>query len=408
MEEALRKSEKGVRLKSPKALAVSSHRLWTRAIPLFEFVVVAIAAYVASLAYHLLVHNNLSDPRIYIPFSLFVASLYFLICLIDDQYTLVGGKWKREGVRRAVGAIALAFAFFLSLVFLFDWQRFFSRGTFLTQLGVVSAAIVIARMVIGQQLEKAIQAGKLHGRGIIVVSLSADFRLLEYASKLCSPTDRIVHFFEINTKSSDKTRQSSTASVIRRIRNDCRAPGVDLIVLVYDAENQSIIENIVEALYELPVQIRLLPKGMIPFMRRSQVVSTGQFPTLEISTQPFSLLDRFLKRTFDLIIAIGAVVLLFPLLLLVAIAIKLDSRGPVLFRQIRHGFNNELIKVFKFRTMKVSKGEEPFRQATKDDPRSHKSWTHPEKDEYRRTASIIQCHKGLYVDRGATSTRNRP
>jgi Undecaprenyl-phosphate glucose phosphotransferase len=233
----------------------------------------------------------------------------------------------------------------------------------------VSTAIVITRLFIGQKLENAIQIGKLHGLGIIIVSLSANFHLADYASKLCSASDRIVHFFEINTKSTSNTQRSSTASVIRRIRSDCRAPGVDLIVLVYDAENQAIIENIVEALYELPVQIRLLPKGMIPFMQRSQVVLTGRFPTLEISTQPFSLLDRFLKRTFDLIVAIVAVVLLFPLLLLVSIAIRLDTRGPVLFRQIRHGFNNELIKVFKFRTMKMSNNEEPFRQATRDDPR---------------------------------------
>jgi exopolysaccharide biosynthesis polyprenyl glycosylphosphotransferase len=127
--------------------------------------------------------------------------------------------------------------------------------------------------------------------------------------------------------------------------------------------------QVVEALYELPLNIRLLPMGMVPFMQRSRVVETGQFPTLDISTQPFSLFDRFVKRAFDLTIAVPAIVLFSPLLLLVAIAIKLDSSGSVLFRQVRHGLNNEPIEVLKFRTMRTSTSQEKFQQTKRDDPR---------------------------------------
>jgi exopolysaccharide biosynthesis polyprenyl glycosylphosphotransferase len=79
-------------------------------------------------------------------------------------------------------------------------------------------------------------------------------------------------------------------------------------------------------------------------------------------------MDLLLKRSFDLIVATAAGLLLLPLMLIVAALIRLDSRGPVLFQQIRHGYNNKSIKVLKFRTV-FSCEEREFRQATRDDPR---------------------------------------
>jgi Undecaprenyl-phosphate glucose phosphotransferase len=372
MAEVLDKTEKSASSNSRKVLPGTLQARGTIAVPLTEFIVVSTTAYITSVVYHLLVYGSFFQSNIYIAFSLFLASLYFVICLATDQYNLLGEKWRRDGAKAGVGAIALAFTFFLSLIFVFDLQGSFSRGTIISQFGLVSAAVVITRVILTQNLERAIRAGKLRGRGIIIVSLAADFRIADYASKLCTASDRIVRFYQIPTSQVDKVKHSplaNFANVIRRIRIQCRESDVDLIIVVYDGPNQAVVENIVEAFYELPVQIRLMPMGMVPFMQRSQVVPTGQFSTLEISTQPFSLLDRFLKRTFDLTVAISAVLLFLPLLLLVAIAIKLDSPGTVLFRQIRHGFNNELIQVFKFRTMKTPKAKEQFRQATKGDPR---------------------------------------
>jgi exopolysaccharide biosynthesis polyprenyl glycosylphosphotransferase len=76
-----------------------------------------------------------------------------------------------------------------------------------------------------------------------------------------------------------------------------------------------------------------------------------------------------LKRTFDLLAAIAGLVVLSPLFLIIALAIKLDSNGPVLFRQLRHGRNEQTISVFKFRSMSVMENGDEFRQVKKNDPR---------------------------------------
>jgi hypothetical protein len=151
------------------------------------------------------------------------------------------------------------------------------------------------------------------------------------------------------------------AERIGRIRNDCRKSGVDVVAVIYEPNYADVAQIAVEGFYETPIQIRLLPVGN-SFMQHSRVVETGTFPTLEISTQPLTLLNRFIKRSPDLTISITALVLLSPLFFFVALAIKLDSPGSILYRQKRHGLNNEPIEVLKFRTMKASKPEKIGKQ----------------------------------------------
>jgi exopolysaccharide biosynthesis polyprenyl glycosylphosphotransferase len=79
--------------------------------------------------------------------------------------------------------------------------------------------------------------------------------------------------------------------------------------------------------------------------------------------------EQMAKRVFDVVTAMIALVALAPLLAVVAIVIKLDSRGPVLFRQTRHGYNNEVIKVLKFRTMTELEDGDNFVQVVQNDER---------------------------------------
>jgi polysaccharide biosynthesis protein PslA len=75
------------------------------------------------------------------------------------------------------------------------------------------------------------------------------------------------------------------------------------------------------------------------------------------------------KRMFDVMLALIGLVLLSPVFLAIAAAIKIDSRGPVLFRQARNGKHRARFKIWKFRSMVTSAGTAPFRQATRDDER---------------------------------------
>ena len=113
----------------------------------------------------------------------------------------------------------------------------------------------------------------------------------------------------------------------------------------------------------------MMPIGLENILASSKFAEVGLVPTIQLLQQPLSLLDRAIKRTFDLAVATIGLLLLCPLFTLVAVVIKLKSRGPAIFRQARHGFNNETIRVFKFRTMRTIDTDTGFKQAIKDDPR---------------------------------------
>jgi lipopolysaccharide/colanic/teichoic acid biosynthesis glycosyltransferase len=104
-------------------------------------------------------------------------------------------------------------------------------------------------------------------------------------------------------------------------------------------------------LWVLPVDIRLSAHTNKLRFRPRAYSYLGKVPTLDVFEAPITDWDLVMKWLFDHVV--GALVLLLaaPLMALVALAVKLDSPGPVLFRQKRFGFNNERIDVFKFRSL---------------------------------------------------------
>ena len=120
----------------------------------------------------------------------------------------------------------------------------------------------------------------------------------------------------------------------------------------------------------LPVDIRLSAHtNQLRFRPRSYSY-IGSVPVLDVFDRPIADWDVVMKSLFDRVIGALALIALSPVMLLTALAIQLDSRGPVLFRQKRYGFNNELIEVFKFRSMYVEQSDATAAKlVTKGDPR---------------------------------------
>jgi lipopolysaccharide/colanic/teichoic acid biosynthesis glycosyltransferase len=107
------------------------------------------------------------------------------------------------------------------------------------------------------------------------------------------------------------------------------------------------IACVADALSELPVTVHIIPMGASDLWASSKVVNFGGTVTVQVLHPPLSSFDLAAKRAFDICIAGLGLLVLSPLLLAVSLAIKLDSRGPVFFRQTRHGYNNEVISVLK-------------------------------------------------------------
>src|SRR5262249_37906428 len=130
------------------------------------------------------------------------------------------------------------------------------------------------------------------------------------------------------------------------------------------------ILQMLKKLWVLPVDIRLAAHSNKLRFRPRSYSYIGNVPVLDVFDKPITDWDVVMKWLFDKMV--GSLILLAatPILALAALAIKLDSRGPVFFRQKRYGFNNELIEVFKFRSMYVDQCDATASKlATRDDTR---------------------------------------
>jgi Undecaprenyl-phosphate glucose phosphotransferase len=143
-----------------------------------------------------------------------------------------------------------------------------------------------------------------------------------------------------------------------------------VVALPWGAEERLL--NWLKKLKTLPADIRLCPDVIGFHMPHRGVSHIAGVPMLNVFEKPIAGWDSVVKAVEDRVLASLILLGIAPLMLTVAIAIKLTSPGPVFFKQKRYGFNNEIIEVFKFRSMHVERcsGEAgPVAQATRDDDR---------------------------------------
>ncbi|HJP94502.1 MAG TPA: sugar transferase [Pyrinomonadaceae bacterium] len=110
------------------------------------------------------------------------------------------------------------------------------------------------------------------------------------------------------------------------------------------------------------VEFRIAPSLFNCLPRKTEIDQIGVLPMIRLFREPLSSSARILKRTFDIMFSSLAILVLLPLWLLIALLIKLDSRGPVFYTQERVGMDGRLFLLYKFRTMRADADSEPHRE----------------------------------------------
>ncbi len=144
----------------------------------------------------------------------------------------------------------------------------------------------------------------------------------------------------------------------------------DIVVVPGEIVDQQGMNDLLKRLQVIPANIHLGPLALLQSFSASQRVNIGELALLNVTRQPLNAGSRLLKSVEDRLLALLLLVLFAPLMLLIAVLIKLESTGPVFFRQERYGFQRNVITVTKFRSMHVSQEADPeVTSAVRDDHR---------------------------------------
>jgi Undecaprenyl-phosphate glucose phosphotransferase len=332
-----------------------------------EFLLTCAAAYMASEFYHRVVLLQSPNPEQHAAAALLLGATVSAVILGFREYKAIETRPRHEFIWTGLSAVTVAFALFIAAMFLFKIADSYSRGTLISQFVCIFAAIVTVRGVAYSRLQAGLSGGRIEVRRVVLIG----------GREHCSKLSRRLNFAGIRTIRTfgfphehgiDLRQPGAEAAYARHLIEGCRTANADVVILA-DETHRFATRSLGLALSELPADIHIIPVEAVAMVEAARVVELGNMVAIQIARRPLSPMDRFFKRSCDLVLAAAGLVVLAPLLLLVALMIKLDSPGPIIFQQTRHGFNNKLIRVWKFRSMSVMEDGANFKQVVKGDGR---------------------------------------
>ena len=307
------------------------------------------------------------------PLAIAATSLLAVVLLdVSDCYQVSALMRPIANFSRILLVWAGSFALMALTAFAMKMSEDYSRLLFGTWF--VSGFVLLfgLRLVMSQLIRRWARNGRMERRAVIVGGGKAAEQLIRSVEKQPYNDIRICGIFDDR---GDKRSPPIVAGypklgTISELIEFARIARIDMLIVSLPLTAESRVLQLLKKLWVLPVDIRLSAHSNALQFRPRAYSYIGSVPMLDIFDKPINDWDSVAKRAFDIIFSLIGIVVFSPVMLATAIAIKLDSKGPVLFRQKRHGFNNEIIEVYKFRSMYTDRADPTARQTvTRNDPR---------------------------------------
>jgi Undecaprenyl-phosphate glucose phosphotransferase len=292
----------------------------------------------------------------------------------SDIYEVQVFRGQLKQMSRMISAWAFVFLLFIGASFFAklggEISRIWLSAFFVVGLG----ALIGQRLALRGLVRRWARDGRLDRRTVIVGSDDNGEKLIE-ALKAQADDDTDIHILGVFDDRNDSRALDNCGGVPKLGKIDdivefARRTRVDLVLFALPISAETRILEMLKKLWVLPVDIRLSAHTNKLRFRPRAYSYLGKVPTFDMFEAPITDWDQVMKRLFDHVVGALILIVASPLMALVALAIKLDSPGPVLFRQKRFGFNNERIDVYKFRSMYHDQADPlAAKVVTRNDPR---------------------------------------
>ena len=277
----------------------------------------------------------------------------------------------RRGWSRILNAWAGTALFMLAMGFMLRLMPHASRSWIIAWFVLATAAIALCRAALVVGARRMRRAGTFNHRSAIFGAGAQGADLARYVMEHDKLTLSVLGFFDDAPPQDDDAclplpLLGGMAELVAAIR----AGWVDQVIIALPWSDEIRLRAIVDELAMTPVRIRLAPERAGFIYAQRPVMLLGGLPVMTLMERPISGMQRIEKWLEDRVISALLLVLCAPAMLLIALAIRIESPGPVLFRQPREGFNCRAFSIFKFRTMYADRAEtQDVVQARRRDPR---------------------------------------
>jgi undecaprenyl-phosphate galactose phosphotransferase/putative colanic acid biosynthesis UDP-glucose lipid carrier transferase len=292
-----------------------------------------------------------------------VLSLIFIALAINAGDYLIT-ELRTNSVKRLLWHWIVALSLSLMLAIVMQKGGALPRSALLTTAAVGFVALLVNRSLFASGIRKAYERGLLQPERIALIGVASEVARAYQDIGQSRPGVEIVACLELNDTNSVSASALESALALGRERK------TDAFLIAIPWSRAALIGVVMQALRQQALPVLLLPDLNASQFVSKPVVSLSNMPAYVIKREPLTPAEQMKKRIFDIIIASICLVLLWPLFVATAIMIKLDSPGPVFFRQRRNGFNNREFRIYKFRTMRTMDDGMHVPQTSREDPRT--------------------------------------
>jgi Undecaprenyl-phosphate glucose phosphotransferase len=273
---------------------------------------------------------------------------------------------------RLFAGLCIVFGIGLGLSVLMHFDEQAIRSYFAMWLGTGLVLLAGTRLGITRIIDQMSRAGRLTRRAVLVGGGASADELQRHFADQSQSDLKILGIFDDrgDDRSPPKVGELRKLGTVDDLLEFSRLTRIDLIIFTLPISAEQRILQMLRKLWVLPIDIRLAAHMNKLHFAPHSYSYIGKVPLIDIVEKPLADWDLILKVCFDKIIGTLCLIFLSPVMLAVALAVKLTSKGPILFKQKRYGFNNELIEVYKFRSMYSDQLDPTVKkQVTRNDPR---------------------------------------
>ncbi|PZO74492.1 MAG: polyprenyl glycosylphosphotransferase, partial [Mesorhizobium amorphae] len=319
-----------------------SHGTVPHLVALADFAIVLASSVVGVVGYHFAAFGLFADPAQNVGIGLLTATLFVLAMSCLRAY----GYHELLSVRHQSMLIALlvpgVLAFLLTVLFFLKLGDTFSRGAVLTLAGMSVGGLIGARLFWRRHLRRAVAGGRLRLKNTCFICPEA---------MAGEDLERIARGGGMRIAQVARLDGASPLPALVRRASATGAGAIEEVVIVWRDDPVSGLEALLDDLRMLPLPVKVIFDNFTGAVVSCQAESLGGVSAFQVQSPPLVWVERTAKRLFDIMFALSALLLLAPMLVVVALAIKLDSPGPVFFAQRRLGHASKPFRILKFRSM---------------------------------------------------------